>query len=484
MNRLDELLKLTVERGASDLHLSANYCPCIRVDGEMQFLSEFPILTPVDNETMLRAIMPERTKIEFDELWDTDFGYDLPGLGHFRVNTFKDTYGVGGVFRAVPEMVPSLEDLGLSFSGTLRELCMHSKGLIIVTGPTGSGKSTTLAAMIDLINRTRKEHIITIEDPIEFVHQSKNCLINQREVHRHTRSFAGALRAALREDPDIILLGEMRDLQTTEIALETAETGHLVLATLHTNTATSTVDRIIDKFPGDRQNQIRTLLANTLTGVVAQTLCKQMDGGRAVAAEVLIATPGVRANIRDGKTHQLPTAIQTGYNIGMRSFTDSLFHLVEDGIVSPREAYIKAVDKTSLEQKFTSAGIVIDKTLIELPKAGSIDEFEMASADMNSPELLKEKAWRLSTDRNTQARDGKKAVELMERAIQMGAKDAETYMTLAAAQAETGNFKAAVETVRQALPVAKKEHNKECLRELEQQMGYYKKSKPHPGVVG
>lgn len=484
MNRLDELLKLTVERGASDLHLSSNYCPCIRVDGEMQFLTELPLVTPADADVMLKAIMPEKSRQELDTIWDTDFGYTLEGAGRFRVNAFRDTFGTGGVFRSVPEKVPALEELGLGFSGVLRELCMHTKGLVIVTGPTGSGKSTTLAAMIDLINRTRKEHIITIEDPIEFLHQSKNCLINQREVHRHTRSFAGALRAALREDPDIVLLGEMRDLETTEIALETAETGHLVFATLHTNTATSTVDRIIDKFPGDRQNQIRTLLANTLTGVVAQTLCRRMDGGRVAAAEILLATSGVRANIRDQKTHQLPTAIQTGHSVGMRSFTESLFQLVQDGIISPREAYLKAVDKVSLEQKFTSAGINLDKTITEISKINEDGTVGMASDDMNSPALLKEKAWKLSTDRNSQARDGRKAVELIERAIQLGAKDSQTYMILAAAQAETGNFKAAVETVKQAMPLAKKEQNKDCLRELDQQLGFYKKSKPHPGIVG
>ena len=481
MNQLDELLKLTVERGASDLHLSANYCPCIRVDGAMRFLTEFPVLTPDANEAMLLASMPEHNRREFEEHWDTDFSYKIDGIGRFRVNAFKDTHGTGGVFRSVPEQVPALEDLGLGFSGVLRELCMHTKGLVIVTGPTGSGKSTTLAAMVDLINRTRKEHIITIEDPIEFVHQSKECLINQREVHRHTRSFAGALRAALREDPDIVLLGEMRDLETTEIALETAETGHLVLATLHTNTATSTVDRIIDKFPGDRQNQIRTLLANTLIGVVAQTLCKRMDDGRVAAAEILLATSAVRANIRDQKTHQLPTAIQTGYSVGMRSFTDSLFQLVQDGIITPREAYLKAVDKVSLEQKFSSAGIPLDKTLAEMPMVGAIGQDP--ASDMNSPDYLKKKAWKLATDRNSQARDGGKALELIKRAISLDASDAETFMVLAAAQAETGDFKSAMDTVKEALQVAKKEHNTDCLRELEQQFTYYKKSRPHPGAV-
>lgn len=477
MNRLDELLKLTVERGASDLHLSANYCPIIRVDGEMRVLSEFPVLPAAENEAMMLAIMPDLNKHEFTEHWDTDFSYKIDGVGRFRVNAFKDISGTGGVFRTIPEWTPTLELLGLSFSDVLRELCMLTKGLVIVTGPTGCGKSTTLAAMIDYINRTRKEHIITIEDPIEFVYQSKGCLINQREVHHHTRNFAVALRAALREDPDIVLLGEMRDLETTEIALETAETGHLVLATLHTNTATSTVDRIIDKFPGNRQNQIRTLLASNLTAVIAQTLCKRIGGGRVAAGEVLLATSGVRANIRDGKTHQLPTAIQTGYNIGMRSFTDSLFQLVKDGRITPREAYLKAVDKTSLEQKFSVAGIALDKSNAEfLPP-------DTDSTETESPDTLKKRAWKLSTDRNSQARNGAQAVELIQRAITLGASGAETFVILAAAQAEAGDFKGAVGTVKQALKLAKQERNADCLRELSQHLNYYKKSRPHPGVV-
>jgi twitching motility protein PilT len=483
VNRLNDLLKLTVERGASDLHLSSNSNPCIRVDGEMVFLTDHPPVSPAEADALLKEIMPEKNRQELDATWDTDFGYTLEGAGRFRVNAFRDTHGSGGVFRAVPEKVPALEALGLGFSGVLRELCMLTKGLVIVTGPTGSGKSTTLAAMIDLINRTRKEHIITIEDPIEFLHQSKNCLINQREVHRHTRSFAGALRAALREDPDIVLLGEMRDLETTEIALETAETGHLVFATLHTNTATSTVDRIIDKFPGDRQNQIRSLLANTLTGVVAQTLCKRMDGGRVAAAEILLATSGVRANIRDQKTHQLPTAIQTGYNVGMRSFTDSLFQLVQDGIIEPREAYLKAVDKLSLEQKFTSAGIKLDKSIVEISKPQADGSVEMASADMNSPTILRKRAWRLATDRNSQARDGRMAQELIRRALDLSPRDAEALMILAAAQAESGAFNEAVETVKEAMQLAKQNRDKTTLRELDQQLGFYKKSKPHPGAL-
>lgn len=483
MNHIDDLLKLTVERSASDLHISSEHPPCIRIDGEMIFLSDYPVLSPEHTAEMLQHVLPQKNQDELKEIWDTDCGYEIEGTGRFRVNAFRDLSGSGAVFRVVPEKVPTLEELKIGYSGVLRELCMHTKGLIILTGPTGSGKSTTLAAMIDFINRTRPEHIITIEDPIEFVHESKKCLINQRAVHHHTRSFSGALRAALREDPDIILLGEMRDLETTEIALETAETGHLVLATLHTNTATSTVDRIIDKFPAGRQNQIRTLLANTLTGVIAQTLCKRMDGGRVAAAEILIANSAVRSNIRDQKTHQLPTAIQTGHSIGMRSFTDSLYRLVEDGIIAPREAYLKAVDKTSLEQKFKEAGIALDKTPTELPTPAAAQTHDLDEINMDSPTELKEIAWLLSTDRNSQARNGEKAVILMEHAMKLCNEDAETLMVYGAALAEKGDFKQAVQVVKKAIPLAKKEKNADALRELQQHLSFYKKSRPHPGAV-
>lgn len=481
MSQIDKLLEIAMTSGASDLHISAGYCPCIRVDGSMKFLTDQPILTAEENMKILEGIMPERNLREFEQSWDTDFGYEIDGLGRFRVNAFNDSVGTGAVFRTIPPDLPRLDGLGLSFADTLRELSMHTKGLIIVTGPTGSGKSTTLAAMIDLINRTRTEHIITVEDPIEFSHKSLSCLINQREVHRHTRSFAGALRAALREDPDIVLLGEMRDLETTEIALETAETGHLVLATLHTNTATSTVDRIIDKFPAGRQNQIRTLLSNTLTAVISQTLCKRNDGGRVAAAEILIATSGVRAMIRDMKTHQLPTAIQVGSNVGMRSFTDSLYQLVVDGLISPREAYLKAVDKLSIEQKFDDAGIVVDKTLVHIVPEEPVAD-DISPEEMNSPEFLKERAWLLATNRMTPARNGEKAVALAQRAIDLSEQDAETLMILAAALAQNNDFRDAVDTIRQAIQEAKRSGDTERIPELKSQLTFYRKGQVHPGV--
>lgn len=469
MNQIDELLELAVERGASDLHMSTGYHPCIRVDGIMTFLTEYPVLTAEKNREIINEILPARNREEFDETWDSDFGYELTGVGRFRVNVFMDQNGAGTVLRTIPEKIPSIEELGLNFGDVIEELSMHTKGLIIVTGPTGSGKSTTLAAMMDLINRTREEHVISIEDPVEFTHESKGCLINQREVHHHTKSFADALRAALREDPDIVLLGEMRDLETTEIALETAETGHLVLATLHTNTATSTVDRIIDKFPSGQQNQIRTLLSNTLTAVIAQTLCKKIGGGRVAAAEILIATSAVRAMIRDGKTHQLPTAIQVGHNVGMVSFTDNLYQLVADGLITPREAYLKAVDKTSLEIKFAENEIKIDKTLTDVLKAKDFTEEEM-----NSAEFLKNRAWTLATNSDPDQRDATGAMEIIQRAIHLSSESGENLMVLAAAQAAAGNFATAAETAKRAIPMAKKEKDSATASALKTQIAGYK----------
>ncbi len=476
MNQVDELLKIAIEKGASDLHISSGYSPCIRVDGTMQFLTDLPVLTAERNHSIVTEIMPERNRTEFEQTWDTDYSYEIEGVARFRVNAFKDSNGSGAVFRTIPEKIPSVEGLGLRFGDTLRELSMHTKGLIIVTGPTGSGKSTTLAALMDLINRTREDHIISIEDPIEFTHQSKGCLINQREVHHHTKSFAGALRAALREDPDIVLLGEMRDLETTEIALETAETGHLVLATLHTNTATSTVDRIIDKFPSGQQNQIRTLLSNTLTAVIAQTLCKKQGGGRVAAAEILVATSAVRAMIRDKKTHQLPTAIQIGHNVGMISFTDSLYDLVADGSISAREAYLKAVDKTSLESKFKDNGIEIDKTLTEIPL-----EMDFTEEEMNSPEFLKDRAWQMVTHKDPSRRDAVAAEELIKRAIELGSEDEESLMVLAAVHAAAGDYGNASDTAKRALPMAKQKKNGPVQQALKTQLVYYKKGQPLPG---
>jgi len=343
---------------ASDLHLSSGMPPLIRKDGSMMPLdAAAEPLTPEAIEQLLDPIMPEKNRHEFHERHDTDFAYEIAGLARFRANVFMDRKGRGAVFRVIPTNILTAEQLGLS--PYILQLCRLSKGLVLVTGPTGSGKSTTLCAMVDYINRERRDHIITIEDPIEFVHPNKGCLINQREVHTHTGSFKHALRAALREDPDIVLVGEMRDLETVAIAIETAETGHLVFGTLHTTTAASTVDRVIDQFPTDRQAQIRVMLSESLRGVVSQTLCKKIGGGRVAALEVLIVTPAVSNLIREAKTFQIPSMMQVGKAIGMVSLNDALMELVTKKLVAPEEAYLKAVDKPALEALLKRSGIVL-----------------------------------------------------------------------------------------------------------------------------
>jgi twitching motility protein PilT len=299
--------------------------------------------------------MPEKNRKEFTDRHDTDFAYEIAELARFRSNVFADRQGPGAVFRVIPSKILTAEQLGLS--PAILQLCMLNKGLVLVTGPTGSGKSTTLCAMIDHINRNRQDHIITIEDPIEFVHPNQQCLINQREVHTHTDSFKAALRAALREDPDIVLVGELRDLETVAIAIETAETGHLVFGTLHTTTAASTVDRIVDQFPADRQEQIRIMLSESLRGVIAQNLCRKIGGGRIAALEVLIATPPVCNLIREAKTFQIPSMMQVGRAAGMVALNDALMELVTKKLVEPEEAYLKAVDKASFEGLLKRANI-------------------------------------------------------------------------------------------------------------------------------
>jgi twitching motility protein PilT len=355
---IDSLFQRMVQNGASDLHMTSTLVPMFRLHGDMVPVDGCPVITPEQMQTILFEIAPADNKKEFGEANDTDFAYELAGQARFRANLFRDHRGPGGVFRLIPSKIASAEQLGLPKA--IIDLCHLSKGLVLVTGPTGSGKSTTLAAMIDHINESRSEHIITIEDPIEFVHPSKKCLVNQREVHKHTGSFKRALRAALREDPDIVLVGEMRDLETIEIAIETAETGHLVFGTLHTTTAASTVDRIIDQFPADRQSQIRTMLASSLKGVVAQTLLKKIGGGRVAGLEILIVNNAVGANIREGKTHQIPSAMQMGGKLGMRLMNDALFEHVKKQVVDPVEAYLKAVHKDDFLKKCQGAGIAID----------------------------------------------------------------------------------------------------------------------------
>ena len=345
---IDILFRSMVTAGASDLHLCVGSPPIIRKDGHMQALdASASLLTEESLLQLLTPIMPEMNRQEFGERHDTDFAYEVPDLARFRGNAFVDRRGPGAVFRVIPAKILTAEQLGLS--PAILQLCNLHKGLVLVTGPTGSGKSTTLCAMVDYMNRNRSDHLITIEDPIEFVHQNQKCLINQREVRTHTDSFKNALRAALREDPDIVLVGEMRDLETVAIAIETAETGHLVFGTLHTTTAASTVDRIIDQFPTDRQAQIRIMLSESLRGVIAQNLCRKIGGGRVAALEVLIATQPVSNLIREGKTFQIPSIMQVGKAAGMVTLNDSLIDLVNKKMVAPEEALAKAVDKGGFE---------------------------------------------------------------------------------------------------------------------------------------
>ena len=343
-----------VENGASDLHMSAAEIPMLRKDGSLQRI-DYKRLSSDEVYELLVPIMPDKNRAEFESDGDTDFAYEIKGLARFRANIFRDRKGVGAVFRTIPAEILTVDDLGLSHP--IRDLCKLTKGLVLVTGPTGSGKSTTLCALIDLINRSRDDHILTIEDPIEFVHENKKCLINQREVGVHTQGFKRALRAALREDPDVVLVGEMRDLETIAIAIETAETGHLVFGTLHTSTAYSTVDRIIDQFPPDRQEQIRVMLSESLKGVISQTLCKKIGGGRVAALEVLLGNPAVANLIREGKTFQIPSIMQTNRGKGMVMLNEALVDLVQKKVVTSEEALMKAVDKATLRTMFKNANI-------------------------------------------------------------------------------------------------------------------------------
>jgi twitching motility protein PilT len=352
---VDTLLNTMIELKASDLHVSSECPPMVRKDGSMMEVPGWPALSASEVKNLLWEITPERNREQFEGCHDTDYAYEISGVARFRVNIFMDRKGVGAVFRVIPSKIITAEDLDLSKE--ILALCNLPKGLVLVTGPTGSGKSTTLCALIDYINRTRKDHIITIEDPIEFVHENKNCLINQREVHEHTKSFKTALRAALREDPDIVYIGEMRDLETIAIAIETAETGHLVFGTLHTSTAPSTIDRIIDQFPGDKQEQIRTMLSESLRGVICQMLCKKIGGGRVAAMEVLIVTHSVSNLIRERKTFQIQSVLQTGKNLGMCTMNDSFLELVRQKKVAPEEAYDRAIDKAGLLGMYQKSGI-------------------------------------------------------------------------------------------------------------------------------
>ena len=343
MAKIDAFFKLMNEQGASDLHLMSGQPPALRIRGDIERI-KYKVLDSDDLRSMLYEITPEHKVKVFEETGDVDFAYEIPGLARYRANFFMQRRGVGAVFREIPSTIMTAEQLGLP--PVLSKLAGLPRGLILVTGPTGSGKSTTLASIIDVANRNRKDHIITVEDPIEFVHQSRGCIVNHREVGLHTESFSAALRGALREDPDIILVGEMRDLETISLAVEAASTGHLVFSTLHTSSAWKTVDRVIEVFPSDQQPLIRSTLADGLRAVISQTLFKRIDKkGRVVALEILIANPAVRNLIREAKTHQLPSMIQTGKKFGMILLDDYIMELFQKRMISAEEAYAKANEK-------------------------------------------------------------------------------------------------------------------------------------------
>jgi twitching motility protein PilT len=360
--RLQRYLRAMIQLRSSDLHLSSGAEPIMRVDGEMRVMESSP--GPLRNDDlidMMQAIAPVDVRKQYEQTNDADFAYEIEGLGRFRMNYFLDRRGPCLVARQIPIDVVTPEQLGLP--PAVIELCWLSKGLVLVTGPTGSGKSTTLASLVDFINRNRSDHIITIEDPIEFVHPNKRCLVNQRQVGIHTGSFSQALRAALREDPDVIVVGEMRDVETISIAIETAETGHLVFGTLHTTTAASTVDRIIDQFPSEEQGHIRSMLSESLRGVVSQVLCKRNGGGRAAAYEVLLASSAAQNLIREGKTYQIKSLLQTGRAQGMQSMNDHLCELVRNNVIDMKDAYVKAYDKAGFRELLVKAGIRLDPSL-------------------------------------------------------------------------------------------------------------------------
>jgi twitching motility protein PilT len=345
MANLHQLLKAMIEKGASDLHITTGSPPQLRIDGRLSPLKSPPLTAP-ETKQLCYSILTDSQKHRFEEQSELDLSFGVKGLSRFRANVFMQRGAVAGAFRTIPFKILTFQELNLP--PIMDTISKKPRGLVLVTGPTGSGKSTTLATMIDYVNQNRADHIITIEDPIEFVHDNKRCLVNQRQVHAHTASFKRALRAALREDPDVVLVGELRDLETMAIAIETAETGHLVFGTLHTTTAVSTVDRIIDQFPADRQSQIRVMLSESMKGVISQVLLRRKGGGRVAAFEIMIGIPAVANLVREGKSFQLATIMQTNKKVGMRLMNDSLADLVKLGVVEVDEAMAKSIDKDGL----------------------------------------------------------------------------------------------------------------------------------------
>jgi twitching motility protein PilT len=336
---ITELLAFSAKQKASDLHLSAGLPPLIRVDGDIRRIN-LPAMNHKEVHALIYDIMNDKQRKDFEEFLETDFSFEVPGVARFRVNAFNHNRGAGAVFRTIPSKVLTMDDLGMG--QVFKDISDNPRGLVLVTGPTGSGKSTTMAAMLDHVNDTRFEHILTIEDPIEFVHESKKCLVNQREVHRDTLGFDHALRSALREDPDIILVGELRDLETIRLALTAAETGHLVFGTLHTTSAAKTIDRIVDVFPAEEKSMVRSMLSESLQAVISQALLKKTGGGRVAAHEIMIGTPAIRNLIREDKVAQMYSAIQTGSNMGMQTLDQCLKNLVSKGMITREVAKSKA----------------------------------------------------------------------------------------------------------------------------------------------
>jgi len=365
MAQIDKFLRFLVKNRGSDLHLATGAPPLLRIDGQLQKM-KLPPLSAEQVKNLIYEILPERNRKEYEAVYDTDFCYEIPQIARFRTNAYRDLNGPALAMRLIPFDIMTVEDLGLPQQ--VIDLCMLPKGIVLCTGPTGCGKSTTLAAMIHEANRRRSDHIITIEDPVEFTHSNINCVISHREVGTHCTSFKRALREAFREDPDILLVGEMRDLETTALAIECAETGHLVFSTVHTTTAPSTVDRVIDQFPPDQQEQIRVMLADTLKCVIAQTLCRRKGKGRVAAFEILFVHSGVANLIREKKTFQLPSIIQTGKKYGMCTMNESLMSLVEEDIITLEEAYSKSVDKQDMNERVNRylLGLVQNKEITPL----------------------------------------------------------------------------------------------------------------------
>jgi twitching motility protein PilT len=353
MAKIDALFKVVIESGSTDLHMSPSSKPMIRTIGQLAPIEQAPVLTEEMNKALLYEIMTDQQREKFEKTKDLDMAYSSEAVNsRFRVNIFQDKKGIAAVFRLIPTEIKSIEELGLS--PLIKDFASLHKGLVLVTGPAASGKSTTLAAMVDYINKNREDHVLTVEDPIEFVHLSQKCLVNQREVGKNTNSFASALKGALREDPDVIMVGELRDLETIELAITAAETGHLVFGTLHTGSAAKTIDRVINSFPTKAQAQIRAMLAESLRGVVSQQLLYTIDGKRIIAQEILVGTPAIGNMIREGKTFQIPSIMQASKKDGMSTMDGSIMDLINKKLITPEEAYLKAQEKKTFEHLLTS----------------------------------------------------------------------------------------------------------------------------------